>query len=130
MKGNNIRATVRITGAVKNTVVKLLVEAGYACANFQDQAFRNLNLKRIQCDEIWSFCYAKDKNLPIEKQETFGFVSVWTWTALDAETKLVPCWMVGPRDVPAAREFMNDLASRLAARVQLTTDGFKPTWKR
>ncbi len=126
VEGNSIRATVRITGASKNTIAKLLVEVGYACANFQDRAFRNLNLKRIQCDEIWSFCYAKDKNLPVEKQETFGFGSVWTWTALDAETKLVPCWMVGPRDVPAAREFMNDLASRLATRVQLTTDGHKP----
>lgn len=97
-----------------------------ACARFQDQAFRNLSLKRIQCDEIWSFCYAKDKNLPEVKRDVFGYGSVWTCTALDAETKLVPCWMVGPRDAESAREFMSDLASRLATRVQLTTDGHKP----
>jgi IS1 family transposase len=126
VEGNSIRATVRITGVAKNTVVKLLVEAGYGCAEFQDKAFRDLNLKRIQCDEIWSFCYAKDKNLPTDKQEVFGYGSVWTWTAIDAETKLVPCWMVGPRDAESANMFMTDLASRLATRVQLTTDGFKP----
>ncbi len=126
VEGNSIRATVRITGVAKNTVAKLLVEAGYACAEFQDKAFRELTLKRIQCDEIWSFCYAKDKNLPTDKQEIFGYGSVWTWTAIDAETKLVPCWMVGPRDADSANMFMTDLASRLATRVQLTTDGFKP----
>src|SRR5690348_5929133 len=75
VEGNSIRATVRITGVAKNTVVKLLVEAGYACAEFQDKVFRDLNLKRIQCDEIWSFCYAKDKNLPADKQEVFGYGS-------------------------------------------------------
>jgi IS1 family transposase len=126
VEGNSIRATVRMTGASKNTITKLLVEVGSACAVYQDRAFRNLRLKRIQCDEIWSFCYAKDKNLPAGKQETFGYGSVWTWTAIDAETKLVPCWMIGPRDAESAKEFMNDLASRLATRVQLTTDGHRP----
>jgi IS1 family transposase len=126
VEGNSIRATVRMTGASKNTITRLLVHVGAACAVYQDRAFRNLHLNRIQCDEIWSFCYAKDKNLPEGKQETFGYGSVWTWTAIDAETKLVPCWMIGPRDAESAREFMNDLASRLATRVQLTTDGHKP----
>lgn len=126
VEGNSLRATSRMTGVSKITIQKLLPEVGMACARFQDQAFRNLSLKRIQCDEIWSFCYAKDKNLPEDKREVFGYGSVWTWTALDAETKLVPCWMVGPRDAESAREFMNDLASRLATRVQLTTDGHKP----
>lgn len=126
VEGNSLRATSRMTGVSKITIQKLLPEVGMACARFQDQAFRNLSLKRIQCDEIWSFCYAKDKNLPEVKREVFGYGSVWTWTALDAETKLVPCWMVGPRDAESAREFMSDLASRLATRVQLTTDGHKP----
>lgn len=126
VEGNSIRATSRMTGVSKITIQKLLPEIGLVCARFQDQAFRGLNLKRIQCDEIWSFCYAKDKNLPEDKREVFGYGSVWTWTALDAETKLVPCWMVAPRDAESAREFMHDLASRLATRVQLTTDGHKP----
>ena len=126
VEGNSIRATSRMTGVSKITIQKLLPEVGMVCARFQDQAFRGLNLKRIQCDEIWSFCYAKDKNLPEDKREVFGYGSVWTWTALDAETKLVPCWMVAPRDAESAREFMNDLAARLATRVQLTTDGHKP----
>ena len=126
VEGNSLRATSRMTGVSKITIQKLLPEIGLVCARFQDQAFRELHLERIQCDEIWSFCYAKDKNLPADKQEVFGYGSVWTWTALDAETKLVPCWMVAPRDAESAREFMNDLASRLATRVQLTTDGHKP----
>lgn len=107
-------------------MTKLLVEVGAACAVYQDRAFRNLSLRRIQCDENWSFCYAKDKNLPKSKRDEFGYGSVWTWTAIDAETKLVPCWMVGPPDVEAASMFIEDLASRLANRVQLTTDGHKP----
>ena len=125
VEGNSIRATVRMTGAAKNTIGDLLINVGAACARYQDQVFRNLQLKRIQCDEIWSFCYAKDKNLPQDKQEVFGYGSVWTWTALDAETKLVPCWMVGPRTADAAKEFMMDLESRVSTRVQLTTDGHR-----
>lgn len=125
VEGNSIRAIARMTGFSKNTISKLLLEAGAACADYQNRIFRNLNLKRIQCDEIWSFVGAKDKNVPESKKDQFGFGSVWTWTAIDAETKLVPCWMVGPRDAAAATEFMQDLASRLACRVQLTTDGHK-----
>lgn len=124
-EGNSIRATVRMTGVAKNTVVKLIVELGDACIEYQDRAFRDLKCKRVQCDEIWSFVYAKDKNVPAEMQGKFGVGSVWTWTAIDADTKLVPSFMVGNRDAITARLFIEDLASRLASRVQLTTDGLK-----
>jgi IS1 family transposase len=126
VEGNSIRATVRLTGAAKNTVVKLLVDLGRACTEYQDKVFRNLNCKRIQCDEIWSFCYAKDKNVPEEMRNQPGVGSVWTWTALDPDTKLIPCWFVSSRDAGAANHFMHDLAGRLAHRVQLTTDGHRP----
>ena len=99
------------------------MEVGAACAEYQDKALRNLSCERIQCDEIWSYIGAKDKNVPAEKQGEFGYGSVWTWTALDADTKLICSWMVGNRDGLAAYDFMQDLASRLANRVQLTTDG-------
>jgi hypothetical protein len=121
VEGNSIRATVRMTGVAKNTVTKLLVEVGTACAEYQDKVLRNLPCKRIQCDEIWNFCYAKDKNVPSDKQGQFGFGSVWTWAAIDAETKLIPSWQVGSRDAGTAFAFMHDLASRLRNRVQLTT---------
>lgn len=126
VEGNSIRSTVRMTDVAKNTVIRLLLEIGSACATFQDQALQNLPCRRVQCDEIWSFCYAKDKNLPTSKRDTFGFGSVWTWTALDADTKLIASWMAGPRDGEAASAFIADLASRLRYRVQLTTDGHKP----
>jgi len=125
IEGNSIRATVRLTGAAKDTVTKLLVAAGSACADYQDRTLRNLKCKRIQCDEVWAFCYAKDKNVPADKQGKFGFGSVWTWTAIDADTKLVPAFMVGNRDGYTARVFIDDLAGRLANRVQLTTDGHR-----
>jgi IS1 family transposase len=124
-EGNSIRATSRLTGAAKNTVVKLLCDAGRACSAYQNKVFRNLKCKRIQCDEIWSFVYAKDKNLPDRLRGKEGVGSVWTWTAIDADTKLVPCWHVGTRDAGAAYSFIHDLKSRLASRVQLTTDGHK-----
>lgn len=126
VEGNSINATVRMTGVAKNTVLKLLADLGTACANYQDEVFRNLKCKRLQCDEIWSFCYAKQKNVAPEHQGVFGFGDVWTWVAIDAETKLVPCWHVGRRDGLAAYQFITDLAGRLASRVQLTTDGHKP----
>lgn len=125
VEGNSVRATVRMTGAAKNTVVKLLADVGSACLDFQDKTLRGLTCKRVQCDEIWSFCYAKDKNVPKEKQGQFGYGDVWTWTSLCADTKLVPCWMVGRRDADTADEFMKNLAGRLTNRVQLTTDGHK-----
>lgn len=125
VEGNSIRATVRMTGVSKNTIAKLLVELGAACADYLDKALVNLNCKRIQCDEIWSFCYAKDKNVPDELRGKFGFGNVWTWVAMDADTKLIAAWTVGDRDAGTAYGFIQDLAKRLAHRVQLTTDGHR-----
>jgi IS1 family transposase len=123
VEGNSIRSTARITGTSKNTVVKLLCDLGAACAEYQDKVMRNLDCKRVQCDEIWSFCYAKEKNVPADKKGQFGYGDVWTWTAIDADTKLVPAWFVGNRDSETAKTFIEDLKSRLKNRVQLTTDG-------
>jgi IS1 family transposase len=125
VEGNSIRAVSRMTGIARNTITDLLVSLGAACAEYQDKALRNLTCRRIQCDEIWAFCYAKEKNLPVKKQGQFGYGSIWTWTAIDADTKLITSWMVGLRDGAAAVEFMKDLAGRLSHRVQLTTDGLK-----
>lgn len=125
VEGNSIRATSRMTGVAINTVVKLLADAGRACSIFQDKVFRNLTCKRIQCDEVWSFVGAKEKNTTAETKAK-GWGDCWTWTALDADTKLIPCWYVGTRDAAAAYHFMHDLSARLAHRVQLTTDGHKP----
>lgn len=125
VEGNSIRATSRMTGASKNTIIKLLEDVGAACANYQDEVFRNLTCRRLECDEIWSFCYAKKKNVAPAHQGIFGYGDVWTWVAIDADTKLVPCWHVGRRDANAANEFMTDLAGRLKTRVMLTTDGLK-----
>ena len=104
--------------------MRLLREAGTVCAEYQDQTFRNLTCKRLQLDEIWSFVYAKAKNVPDGKQGQAG--DVWTWVAIDADSKLVPSWRIGSRDSVTASEFVKDLASRLANRVQITSDGFKP----
>ena len=123
IEGVSIRAISRMTGASKNTIVKLLADAGNACLDYQDRWLRNLPSKRIQADEIWSFVHAKQKNVPQEKRGQFGYGDVWTWTALDADSKLIVCWHVGTRDAEAAYEFMTDVADRLANRVQLTTDG-------
>jgi IS1 family transposase len=125
VEGASIRSTVRLTGVSKNTVVKLLYDIARACINFQDKALRNLSVKRIQCDEIWSFCYAKAKNVPRDKRGTFGFGDIWTWTAICPDTKLMVSWLVGGRDPGTAHDFMQDLASRLKNRIQLTTDGFR-----
>lgn len=122
-EGNSIRSTVRMTGIAKNTITKLVTELGPVCAQYMDRIFHNLPCRRIQCDEIWSFCYAKQKNVTpaIAAERRAG--DLWTWIALDADTKLVCSWLVGDRDVINANEFIRDLASRLAHRVQLTTDG-------
>lgn len=125
VEGNSIRATVRMTGVAKGTVIKLLERVGAVCLEYQREVFTDLPCISIQCDEIWSFCYAKEKNLPKKLQGKNGYGDVWTWTAIDADTKLVPSWMVGNRDAKTAKLFMDDLASRLASRVQLTTDGNK-----
>jgi IS1 family transposase len=115
-----------VTGAAKNTVAKLLVDLGAACDPYQDRTLRNLSCIRVQCDEVWSFCYAKQKNVPDEMQGQFGYGDVWTWTAIDADTKLVPAWLVGERNTNDAMAFILDLRGRLANRVQLTTDGHRP----
>jgi IS1 family transposase len=125
VEGNSLRSTSRLADVSINTVTKLLVDVGSACAEYQDKTLRNLPLKRVQCDEIWSFCYAKNRNVPRDKKGIFGYGEVWTWTAIDPETKLVPCWLVGPRNGNAAISFMADLAERIVGRVQLSTDGHK-----
>jgi len=126
VEGNSIRSTVRMTGVAKNTIVKLLADLGEACARFHDETVRNVKAKRVQCDEIWSFVYAKAKNVPTDKQGEFGVGDVWTWTGLDVDSKLIVSWLVGTRDAGAAYAFMTDVASRLRNRVQLTTDGHTP----
>jgi IS1 family transposase len=126
VEGNSLRATARMCDVAFNTVLKLLPEIGRACADYQDKAMRNLPCKRIQCDEIWSFCYAKEKNVtPAIAEKVPGAGDVWTWVAIDADTKLVPSFMVGNRGQSTARVFIQDLADRLAGRVQLTTDGHR-----
>jgi hypothetical protein len=124
-EGSSIRAITRLTGASKNTVSKLVVDAGRAASWYQDRVFRNLNCKRVQVDEIWNFVYAKQKNVPTAKAAPTDAGDVWTWTAIDADTKLMPSWFVGGRDSDSAIIFMDDLASRLANRIQLTSDGHK-----
>jgi IS1 family transposase len=123
--GCSIRSTVRMTGVSKNTISKLLLQLGAACTRYQDETLRNLPCRRLQADEIWSFVGGKDKNIS-QEQKANGLGSVWTWTALDADTKLIATWVVGGRDAGTAYEFMQDVASRLRYRVQLTTDGHKP----
>jgi IS1 family transposase len=122
-EGSSIRAVTRLTGASKNTVAKLLLVAGKACAEYQDRTLRNLTCKHIQVDEIWCFVYSKQANVPASKRGEAG--DIWTWTAIDADTKLLVSWLVGSRDINAALQLMDDLRSRLANRVQLTTDGLK-----
>lgn len=126
VEGNSMRATSRIADVSINTVTKLLVDSGTACLTFQDEAIRNINSKRVQCDEIWSFCGSKEKNVPDEFKGQKGYGDCYTWTAIDADTKLAISWLVGRRDVEYAEAFMADLASRLADRIQLTTDGYGP----
>ncbi len=124
-EGQSIRAVTRLTGASKKAVSRLLVDAGQAAAWYQDRVFRNLTCKRVQVDEIWAFVYAKQKNVATAKKAPANAGDVWTWTAIDADTKLIPSWFAGGRDSDAAIIFMDDLASRLANRVQLTSDGHK-----
>jgi IS1 family transposase len=122
-EGQSIRAITRLTGASKNTVAKLLVDAGKACARFHDERVRGVAARRVQCDEIWSFTYAKAKNVATAKAAPKDAGDTWTWTALDADSKLIISYLVGGRDSGYAYEFMMDVADRLANRVQLTTDG-------
>ena len=124
-EGSSMRSISRIVDVSINTVTKLLVDIGKACSDYQDRVFHNLKCSRIQCDEIWSFCYSKEKNVPDKLKGQFGIGDVYTWTAICADSKLVPSWYVGRRDYLSARYFIDDLAGRLAHRVQLTTDGHK-----
>ena len=122
-EGNSLRAITRMTGVSINTVSKLLVDLGQACAEHHDKHVRNVTATRIEADEVWTFCYARRDNVPADKRGTFGFGDVWTWVGLDVDSKLVVSWTCGRRDADTAYEFMHDLAARLANRVQLTTDG-------
>lgn len=124
-EGSSMRSISRVTGVSINTVSKMLVDAGNACAAFHDAAVRNVEAKRIQADEVWSFCYAKQKNVAKAKAAPEEAGDVWTWTAIDADSKLIVSYLVGDRDASYADAFMGDLAGRLANRVQLTTDGHK-----
>jgi IS1 family transposase len=121
--GCSMRATARIAGVARNTIDKLLVELGAACSKFQDNTLRNLSCRRVQVDEIWAFCYCKQKQLTPEIAERQIAGDVWTWAATDADTKLVPCWTLGKRDADTADVFVSDMASRLADRAQITSDG-------
>jgi len=125
VEGNSLRAAARLADVSFNTTAKLFVDAGRACADYQDRKLRGLHCKRIQLDEIWSFVYAKQKNVPGAKAAPANAGDVWTWVAIDADTKLVPSWRIGDRSSQTAVAFTDDLASRLATRVQITTDGHR-----
>jgi IS1 family transposase len=126
VEGMSLRAITRTTGVSINTVTKLLVDAGKACSEYQDKHLRNLACRRLQLDEIWAFCYAKAANVKTAKTPPEGAGDVWTWVAIDADTKLIPSWFIGSRDHIDGRAFVEDLASRLTVRVQLTSDGHRP----
>jgi len=129
VEGMSLRAISRVADVSINTVTKLLVEVGTACEKFHDEQVVNVNSQRVQCDEIWSFVYAKDKNVEYAAAAPEGAGDAWTWTAIDADTKLIVSWFVGSRDADSANVFMQDVASRIKNRVQLTTDGYKPYLK-
>lgn len=114
-----------MTGTHKTTILRLIADMGKACQKYHDEHVRNLKCKRVQCDEVWNFCYSKQANIPEAKQGQFGFGDVWTWTAIDADSKLMITWVAGDRSTVAANAFMADVAARLAYRVQLTTDGWR-----
>jgi IS1 family transposase len=124
-EGSSIRAITRVVGVSKNTVTKLIEDVGTACAAYHDANVRNVKAKRIQVDEIWSFTYAKQKNVATAKAAPDGAGDTWTWTGIDADSKLIVSWFIGARDSHTAKLFVDDLASRLANRVQLTSDGLK-----
>lgn len=125
VEGMSMRAISRTTGAARNTIDKLLIDLGTASADFQDVVLRNLDIKRVEADEIWSFCHAKAKNVPADKVGELGYGDVWTWVAIDADTKLVPSWLVGDRGIEDCYTFLADLRMRVLVgnRIQLTTDG-------
>jgi len=122
-EGMSLRAAARLSGASLTSVIKLMEDMGDAAADFQDQTLRGLTCQRIQLDEIWAFCYAKQRNIPPARQGQAGYGDIWTWTAIDADTKLVVAWRTGSRGSEDANAFVSDLASRLVARPQITSDG-------
>jgi IS1 family transposase len=126
VEGMSMRAISRTVGVARNTIDKLLVELGEACADYQDATLTNLDIRTVEADEIWSFCYAKQKNVPEDFKDTPGYGDVWTWVAIDADTKLIPSWLVGERTTQDCYVFLADLKSRIQVgnRIQLTTDGF------
>lgn len=124
VEGNSIRATCRLTGVCKDAILKLVKDMGRACAEHHDRAVRGVRTRRVQCDEVWSFCYAKAKNVPEEKKGS-GAGDVWTWAAIDADSKLIISYLCGGRDAEWATTFMEDLASRVSSRIQITTDGHR-----
>lgn len=124
VEGNSIRSTSRMTGIARNTITKLLVDLGVACMQYHDTHVRNVRVRRLQCDEIWAYVGAKARNVSIEKKE-IGWGDVWTWVGLDADSKLVVSYLVGGRGADWAKDFMDDCASRIQGRVQITTDGHK-----
>jgi len=120
VEGSSVNAVSRMIGVSNNTVLKLLADLGEACAAYQDKVFRNLKCNRIECDEIWSFVHAKERHLSPELQGVFGYGDVYTWVAIDADTKLVPCWNVGRRDAQSGMAFIKDLGERVSNRFQLS----------
>ena len=126
IEGSSMRSISRVADVSINTVAKLLQDAGEACEDFHNEAVRGVVSKRVQCDEIWAFCYAKAKNVATAKAAPAGAGDLWTWTAIDADSKLMISWVVGDRDAGYANELMQDVASRLTSRIQLTTDGHRP----
>jgi IS1 family transposase len=125
VEGSSMRSTSRVCDVSINTVTKLLVDVGTACQLFHNKMVMGLTSKRVQCDEIWSFVYSKEKNVPESMENVEGVGDVWTWTAIDADTKLIIDFFVGNRDAESANIFMNNVALRLNTKVQLTTDGLK-----
>ena len=125
VEGNSLRSTSRMVGCSINTVTKLLVDVAKACDAYQSRVMKNLPCRRLQIDEIWSFCYSKAKNVPEEKRDVFGYGDVWTFVAIDADTKLVPAWWIGQRDGCNAKTFVDELATRIANRIQVSTDGHR-----
>jgi IS1 family transposase len=123
-EGMSIRATARTADVAINTVMKLFIDAGKACIDYHNDTIRNIKAKRVECDEQWAFCYVKQKNIPPEHEGILGYGDVWTWLAIDADTKLIISWLVGLRTSEYAKMFISDLGSRLANRIQLTTDGY------
>lgn len=125
VEGNSVNSTSRMTGVCKQAILSLLEEMGCACAEYHNRVIRNVKSKRVEVDEIWQFCYAKEKNVPADKKGKFGYGDVWTTTGIDADSKLIISYLVARRDARSARMFMEDLSSRISNRIQMTTDGHK-----